>query len=185
MCKLKTPLKFPIFAFYKFPCFPVKTFIVPETISYIFHKEKTGINRSIFTLLYADIKCFVSFQYRTVKLGEFRLKRLFSRSRRQTICTSETSGKERAWIIQTNGFFFLKWQVLPKEIMWNKTGKRDYKVYTSKMNYIGKAVGKQIFSNSFSKTELLQLLASNTTLGTLTEIKASVQNTRMYREELQ
>ena len=54
------------------------------------------------------------------------------------------------------------------------------------MNYIGKDVGKQIFSNSFSKTELLQLLASNTlTLGTLTEIKASVQNTRMYREDLQ
>lgn len=53
------------------------------------------------------------------------------------------------------------------------------------MNYIGKDVGKQIFSNSFSKTELLQLLASNTTLGALTEIKASVQNTRIYREELQ
>ena len=53
------------------------------------------------------------------------------------------------------------------------------------MNYIGKDVGKQIFSNSFSKTELLQLLVSNTTLGALTEIKASVQNTRIYREELQ
>ena len=43
------------------------------------------------------------------------------------------------------------------------------------MNYIGKDVGKQIFSNSFSKTELLQLLASKDFPGG-SDGKASVYN---------